>query len=458
MPGGFSTEIAMTTAPAILTAPAALTAENFHARRQRLMAQLPQDAAALVLSSGLAQRNRDSEYAFRQNSDFHYLTGWPEPEAALLLLPGRAEGESVLFCQEKDPLAEAWTGIRVGAEGAVAEAGFDQAFTNDARDEVLAGLLDGRQRLYVLFEDEEALVLAQSLREELAAGVRRGARPPSAFEDLAPLLHEQRLIKDEREIALMRHAAEISARAHVRAMQISRAGLHEYHLQAEIEHEFQWQGAPAPAYTSIVGGGGNACVLHYIENRAPLVEGELVLIDAGAEFALYAGDITRTFPVNGRFSEPQRLLYDVVLKAQERAIAAVVPGATLVGIHQQVVHDLTTGLVELGLLTGDVDELIGDEAYRRFYLHSTSHWLGLDVHDVGSYRENGEPRPLVPGMVLTVEPGLYIPDEADIPREYRGIGIRIEDDVVVTGNGHEVLSHGVPKSVAAIEALMREGA
>ncbi|MEO1870702.1 Xaa-Pro aminopeptidase [Cobetia amphilecti] len=443
------------TAPAILPAPAALTAEDFRARRQRLIAQLPQGAAALVVSSGLAQRNRDSEYSFRQNSDFHYLTGWPEPEAALLLLPGRAEGESVLFCQEKDPLAEAWTGIRIGAQGAVATAGFDQAFTNEARDEVMASLLDGRERLYVLFEDDEALALAQALRDELAAAVRRGARPPAAFEDLAPLLHEQRLIKDERELALMRHAAEISARAHVRAMQISRPGLHEYHLQAEIEHEFQWQGAPAPAYTSIVGAGVNACVLHYIENRAPLEDGQLVLIDAGAEYALYAGDITRTFPVNGRFSEPQRRLYEIVLKAQERAVAAVAPGATLVGIHQQVVHDLTTGLVELGLLQGEVEELISSDAYRRFYLHSTSHWLGLDVHDVGSYREAGEPRPLVPGMVLTIEPGLYIPQDGDIPLEYRGIGIRIEDDVAVTAAGHEVLSHGVPKSVEAIEALMR---
>lgn len=443
------------TVPAILPAPAALTAEDFRARRQRLIAQLPQGAAALVVSSGLAQRNRDSEYSFRQNSDFHYLTGWPEPEAALLLLPGRAEGESVLFCQEKDPLAEAWTGIRIGAEGAVATAGFDQAFTNEARDEVMTGLLDGRERLYVLFEDDEALALAQSLRDELAAAVRRGARPPVAFEDLAPLLHEQRLIKDERELALMRHAAEISARAHVRAMRISRPGLHEYHLQAEIEHEFQWQGAPAPAYTSIVGAGVNACVLHYIENRAPLEDGQLVLIDAGAEYALYAGDITRTFPVNGRFSEPQRRLYEVVLKTQERAVAAVVPGATLVGIHQQVVHDLTSGLVELGLLQGDIEQLIESDAYRRFYLHSTSHWLGLDVHDVGSYREAGEPRPLVPGMVLTIEPGLYIPQDGDIPVEYRGIGIRIEDDVAVTAAGHEVLSHGVPKSVEAIEALMR---
>ncbi|MDH2374284.1 Xaa-Pro aminopeptidase [Cobetia sp. 3AK] len=444
--------------PEILPAPAALTADDFSARRQRLMTQLPRDAAVLVLSSGLAQRNRDSEFTFRQNSDFHYLTGWPEPEAALLLLPGRAEGESVLFCQEKDPLAEAWTGIRIGAEGAVTQAGFDQAFTNDQREDVMAGLLDGRGRLFVLFEDDEALALAQSLREELAAAVRRGARPPVAFEDLAPLLHEQRLIKDERELALMRHAAEISARAHIRAMRASRPGLHEYHLQAEIEHEFQWQGAPAPAYTSIVGGGVNACVLHYIENRAPLIDGELVLIDAGAEYALYAGDITRTFPVNGRFSEPQKRLYEIVLKAQERAVAAVVPGATLVGIHQQVVHDLTAGLVELGLLQGEVEALIADEAYRRFYLHSTSHWLGLDVHDVGSYRENGEPRPLLPGMVLTVEPGLYVPDASDISAEYRGIGIRIEDDVVVTADGHEVLSATVPKSVEAIEALMREGA
>ncbi|MFW6346971.1 MAG: M24B family metallopeptidase, partial [Halomonas sp.] len=251
-----------------------------------------------------------------------------------------------------------------------------------------------------------------------------------------------------------RPAAEISARGHRRAMRTARPGLAEYQLQAELEHEFRWQGGSGPAYASIVGSGANACVLHYIENRCALVDGELVLIDAGAEFDLYAGDITRTFPVSGRFSEAQRALYEVVLAAQERAVAAVRPGVTLAAIHEGVVRGLTEGLVGLGLLEGEVQARIDDESYRRFYLHSTSHWLGLDVHDVGGYRRDGEPRPLVPGMVLTVEPGLYVPAEDDIPEAFRGIGIRIEDDVVVTADGHEVLTAGVPKRVDEIEALM----
>ncbi len=254
----------------------------------------------------------------------------------------------------------------------------------------------------------------------------------------------------------MRHAAEISARAHVRAMRTARPGLAEYHLQAELEHEFRWHGGSGPAYASIVGGGANACVLHYIENDKPLRDGELVLVDAGAEFDLYAGDITRTFPVNGRFSDAQRSLYALVLEAQEHAVDAVRPGVTLSEIHDGVVHDLTAGLIRLGLLEGDVQARIEDESYKRFYLHSTSHWLGLDVHDVGDYRREGNPRPLEPGMVLTIEPGLYLPDAEDIPEAFRGIGIRIEDDVAVTAQGGEVLTAGVPKRIEDIEALMAD--
>ncbi len=428
--------------------------DEYRARRQALMAQLPTDGAVLLPGAGLVTRSRDSDYPFRQNSDLHYLTGFAEPDALLLLLPGRSEGESVLFCQDRDPSLEAWNGIRLGAEGAVREHGLDQAFENAERDERLEALLDGRTSLYLMLGDTESMALADEIRERLAGRVRRGACPPQRYVDLAPLLHEMRLIKSEGELALMRHAAGISARAHRRAMLAARPGLAEYHLQAELEHEFRWHGGSGPAYASIVGGGANACVLHYIENDAPLRDGELVLIDAGVEFDLYAGDITRTFPVGGRFSKAQRELYELVLAAQERAVAAVRPGATLVEIHDGVVRDLTAGLIRLGLLQGEVEARIEDESYKRFYLHSTSHWLGLDVHDVGSYRLAGKPRPLEAGMVLTVEPGLYVPADEDIPLAYRGIGIRIEDDVAVTAEGHEVLTADVPKRVAEIEALM----
>jgi Xaa-Pro aminopeptidase len=440
--------------PESLPRPAPISNAEYRERREALMASLPADSAVLLPGASLVTRSRDSEFAFRQDSDLHYLTGFPEPDALLVLLPGREEGASVLFCQDRDPALEAWTGIRLGAEGAVREHGIDQAFENVERDERLEAMLDGRITLYLPLADGEALALAERLRQRLAARARRGAQAPEAFADLASRLHERRQIKSESELALMRHAAAISAQAHRRAMRVSRPGLAEYQLQAELEHEFLWQGGSGPAYASIVGGGRNACVLHYIENRDVLRDGDLVLIDAGAEFDLYAGDITRTFPVNGRFSVAQRALYDVVLGVQIRAVDAIRPGVTLPEIHDAVVRGLTEGLIGLGLLEGAVQARIDDDSYRRFYLHSTSHWLGLDVHDVGAYRLDGEPLPLRPGMVLTVEPGLYLPADEDIPKAFRGIGIRIEDDVAVTEAGHEVLTAAVPKQVADIEALM----
>lgn len=441
-----------------LPRPAPISVEEYRARRQTLMADLPLNSAVLLLSASLKTRSRDSEYAFRQDSDFHYLTGFPEPEALLLLLPGREEGESILFCQDKDATLETWSGFRLGAAGAEKEYGLDQAFENVEREVRLSELLDGRETLYLPLDDGESLALADAIRSELGARRRQGAVAPSRFSDVTPLLHEQRLVKSEGELALLRHAAEISSRAHVRAMRTVAPGLYEYQLQAELEHEFAWHGASAPAYASIVGGGVNACVLHYIANRQQLDDGDLVLIDAGAEFALYAGDITRTFPVNGRFSAPQRALYEVVLAAQERAVTSIAPGITLTEIHEGVVHDLTRGLLALGLLEGDGEQDLASHiesaTYRRFYMHSTSHWLGLDVHDVGDYQLAGKPRHLIPGMVLTIEPGLYIPDADDIPQAFRGIGIRIEDNVAVTASGHEILTDSVPKRVADIEQLM----
>ena len=441
--------------PTLLPRPPAISMGEYRHRRDALMAQLPDNAAVVLPGAGLMTRSRDSEFAFRQNSDFYYLTGIREPDALLLLLPGRAEGESVVFCQDRDPTMEAWTGRRLGAEGVVAEYGIDQAFENAVRDERLPELLVGRELLYLPLDNAEAVSMAEDALHEALVGLRRGRPPLKGWLDINPLVHAMRLIKSDAEIALLRHAALISAHAHRRAMQVARPGLSEFQLQAELEHEFVWHGASGPAYSTIVGSGANACVLHYIENSAPLCEDGLVLIDAGAEFELYAGDITRTFPVSGQFNDAQRALYQVVLNAQQRAVSAVQPGATLADIHQGVVHDLTAGLIELGLLEGEVQARIDDESYRRFYLHSTSHWLGLDVHDVGTYRlDEQTPRPLVAGMVLTVEPGLYIPNDDDIPDAYQGIGIRIEDNVVVTNEGHEVLTADVPKQIVEIEALM----
>ncbi|MGO1431434.1 MAG: Xaa-Pro aminopeptidase [Halomonas sp.] len=441
--------------PEMLPRPAAISVAEYRQRRDALMAQLPDNAAVVLPGAGLMTRSRDSEFAFRQNSDFYYLTGLREPDALLVLLPGRGEGESVVFCQDRDPTLEAWTGRRLGAPGVEAEHGIDQAFENTDRDERLPELLAGRELLYLPLDNTDAVGIAEDALADAQAGLRRGRHALKGWLDISPLIHALRLIKSDAEIALLRHAAVISARAHQRAMQVSRPGLSEFQLQAELEHEFVWQGASGPAYSTIVGSGAHACVLHYIENSAPLCEDGLVLIDAGAEFELYAGDITRTFPVSGRFSDPQRALYQVVLDAQQRAVSAVQPGITLAAIHQGVVHDLTAGLVELGLLEGEVQARIDDESYRRFYLHSTSHWLGLDVHDVGTYRlDEQTARPLVAGMVLTVEPGLYIPSDDDIPDAYRGIGIRIEDNIVVTNEGYDVLTADVPKEVAEIEALM----
>lgn len=441
--------------PELLPRPPEISVAEYRHRRDALMAQLPENAAVVLPGAGLMTRSHDSEFAFRQNSDFYYLTGLREPDALLVLLPGRAEGESVVFCQDRDPTMEAWTGRRLGAAGVVAVHGVDQAFENAERDEQLGALLAGRELLYLPLNNAEALAVAEEALSDSQAGLRRGRPALKGWLDISPLIHAMRLIKSDAEIALLRHAALISARAHCRAMQVARPGLNEFQLQAELEHEFVWQGASGPAYSTIVGSGANACVLHYIENSAPLCEDGLVLIDAGAEFDLYAGDITRTFPVAGRFSDAQRALYQVVLNAQQRAVSAVQPGVTLADIHHGVVHDLTTGLIELGLLEGEVQARIDDESYRRFYLHSTSHWLGLDVHDVGTYRlDEQTPRPLVAGMVLTVEPGLYIPSDDDIPAAYRGMGIRIEDNVVVTNEGHEVLTADVPKQIADIEVLM----
>ncbi|MBR9885753.1 MAG: Xaa-Pro aminopeptidase [Oceanospirillales bacterium] len=427
-------------------------------RRRRLLEQLPEGSVALVAGASLATRNRDAEYPFRQNSDFYYLTGFNEPDALLLLKPGREEGRVVLFCPPRDPAMEIWTGYRAGPEGCVERFGADQAFNLDALDEQMPVLLDGARRLYYALGSDDALdIRVRGWLNAVRAKARLGAEAPEELVLLDNILHEMRLFKDEEELIIMRRAAQISAQAHCEAMKSAASAGFEYRLESTIVNHCMNAGARFQAYSPIVGGGENACILHYIENDAPLNDGDLVLIDAGCELDCYASDITRTFPVNGRFSPEQRALYELVLKTNEACIESIRPGLPWNEVHDLSVRLLTEGLVELGLLDGEVDVLIESGAYKEFYMHRIGHWLGMDVHDVGNYKVNGQWRPLEPGMVMTVEPGLYVsPTNERVEPRWRGIGIRIEDDVVVTEQGCEVLTVGVPKAVADIEALMAQ--
>ncbi len=431
--------------------------QEFQRRRRELMAQMEPNSIAILAAAPERTRNRDVEYPYRQDSDFWYLSGFPEPEAVMVLLPGREHGEYVLFCRERDRAREIWNGYRAGPEGAVANYDADDAFPIDDIDEILPGLLEGRTRVYYdLGHDPEFDLQLMSWVNTLREQSRNGAQPPGEFVALPHLLHDMRLFKSAAEIEVMKKAASISAAAHVRAMKTVRPGLYEYQLEAEYLHEFMRHGARSPAYPSIVGGGVNGCILHYVENSAELKDGELVLVDAACELDCYASDITRTFPVNGRFSGEQRALYELVLSSQYAAIKATHPDHHWNRPHETVVRILVEGLVDLGIMHGDVDELIETQAYQQFYMHRTGHWLGMDVHDVGDYQIDGQWRQLEPGMTLTVEPGLYIaPDDQTVDERWRGIGIRIEDDVLVTRDGCEVLTHEVPKDIDDIEALMR---
>ncbi|MCG8671386.1 MAG: Xaa-Pro aminopeptidase, partial [Pseudomonadales bacterium] len=430
--------------------------QEFAQRRTELMGLMEEDSIAILPAAPVRPRNRDVDYHYRQDSDFYYLTGFPEPEAVLALIPGREHGECVLFCRERDPAMEIWDGYRSGPEGAIKKFGVDDAFPISDLDEILPGLIEGRERVYyAMGSDAEFDRKVMDWVNSIRAKVRAGAHPPGEFISLDHLLHDMRLFKSKAEIRMMKRAAEISANAHVRAMEKCVPGMMEYQLEAEYMHEFAREGARFPAYPSIVGGGANGCILHYIENSDALNDGDLVLIDAGAEFDHYAADITRTFPVNGVFSEPQKQLYEVVLKSQLAAIKLVKPGNHWNQGHEAAVKVITQGLVKLGLLKGKVDELIKNEAYRKYYMHRTGHWLGMDVHDVGDYKVADEWRVLEEGMVLTVEPGIYVAkDDMEVDPKWRGIGIRIEDDVLVTAKGNSVLTKGVPKKVDEIEALM----
>ncbi len=431
---------------------------EFKKRRKQLMQQVGKGNIALIASASSRTRNRDVEYPFRQDSDFYYLTGFNEAESLAVFIPGREQGEYILFCREFDEQKALWEGAHAGLEGATKHYEADDSFPIDDLDDILPGMLENKNKVFYPMGrdsdlDHRLLEWINNIRKQS----RNGVVAPGELVSLEHVLHEMRLFKSPAELKLMRRAAEVSAKAHVRAMQACKAGMFEYQVEAEIVHEFMREGLRAVAYPSIVAGGDNACVLHYTENKDKLNKGDLLLIDAGVECDHYASDITRTFPVSGVFSEPQRQLYQLVLDAQYAAIEQVSPGLPWNKAHEASVEVLTKGLVKLGLLKGRVSKLIKDEKYKQFYMHRIGHWLGMDVHDVGDYKFNDQWRLLEPGMVLTIEPGLYIPADCDtVDEKWRGIGIRIEDDVLVTRDGHEILTGGVPKTIEDIERLMLE--
>lgn len=434
---------------------------EFANRRQRLLNQLSQNAdpkqsiAVFLSAAKLQLRNGDTHYPYRQNSDFYYLTGLNEPEAVAVLLATPAGPQFILFSQPRDPQFERWNGARIGQEGACKELGADGAWPISEFDGKLEALLANCQRVYCPFNGNKDLTeKIFKVAGQLSHKQRAGIIAPTEFYNVEPLLHELRLFKSTDEIKLMQKAAQISVEAHRHMISKIRPGMYEYELEAELLHSFYRQGSRFPAYPTIVGAGANSCTLHYTANNTRLMDGDLVLIDAGAEYEGYAADITRTVPVNGKFSDPQKAIYLIVLKAQEAAFQLIKPGCCWIDIQAVVINVITEGLLEAGILTGTVDNLINIKAYEQFYMHNFGHWLGLDVHDAGNYKIHGQWRRLEAGMVLTVEPGIYISPDPSVDKKWWNIGIRIEDDVLVTANGYELLTAGLPRTVGEIEGLM----
>ncbi|WP_118843345.1 Xaa-Pro aminopeptidase [Haemophilus haemolyticus] len=422
---------------------AELPKEEFGERRTRIFAQMQPNSALLLFSEIEKRRNNDCSYPFRQDSYFWYLTGFNEPNAALLLLKTEQTEKAIIFLRPRDPLLETWNGRRLGVERAPQQLNVNEAYSIEEFSAVLPKIL---KNLTALYHVPEIHTWGDKLVTESAVSFNE-------ILDWRPMLSEMRLIKSPNEIRLMQQAGQITALGHIKAMQTTRPNRFEYEIESDILHEFNRHCARFPSYNSIVAGGNNACILHYTENDRPLNDGDLVLIDAGCEFAMYAGDITRTFPVNGKFSQPQREIYELVLKAQKRAIELLVPGNSIKQANDEVIRIKTQGLVDLGILKGDVDTLIEQQAYRQFYMHGLGHWLGLDVHDVGSYGQDKQ-RILEIGMVITVEPGIYISEDADVPEQYKGIGVRIEDNLLMTEYGNKILTAAAPKEIADIENLM----
>lgn len=430
---------------------AQLPAAEFITRRDRVFTQMQDNSALIVFTESEKRRNNDCDYLFRPDSYFWYLTGFSEPQSALLLIKKEGKCESLLFLREKDPLMETWHGRRLGTQKAPEQLNIDQAFDISQFKTVFAEKITELTACYYArgLQTWGDKLVFESFDE---MSTSRKAVPTTLI-DWQPLLSEMRLFKSESEIALIQKACEISALAHIRAMKQTRPNRYEMEIEGEIQYEFSRFGARFASYNQIIAGGENACILHYNENDQVLKDGDLLLVDAGAEFAMYAGDITRTFPINGKFSEPQKALYEIVLTALKESTKLLVPDSSIKAANERAVRIMTEGLVKLGILQGEVEQLIADKAYRQFYMHGLGHWLGLDVHDVGAYG-NERDRKLEVGMVLTVEPGLYIPMEADVPAEYKGVGIRIEDNLLITEYGNKNLTSGVPKEIEEIEALM----
>jgi len=433
-----------------------ITLAEFAKRRKRLMQSISSTGIIILTAAPIALRSGDSDYPYRQNNDFYYLTGFEEPEAVAILVPSNAGGEFILFSRPRHPEEEIWTGARAGQTGAK-KFGADRAYPMGQLADKLPELLSGRTEIhYALGANQTFDAVLFAAIHKIRGKIRNGSQSPFAFIDLVQTVHEMRVIKSPAEINLMRTAAEISAVAHSHVMSICRPGMNEYQLEAEMTYLFQRNGARHSAYTSIVGSGANSCVLHYNDNNRIIANNSLVLVDAGSEYRYYASDVTRTFPANGKFSAEQRAIYEIVLTAQLAGIKAVHPHAEWSAPQKAIVKIITQGLLDLGLLKGSLKNLLEVEAYKPFYMHSSGHWLGLDVHDVGCYKVDSKWRRFQPGMVLTVEPGIYISAKMpNIPKRWHNIGIRIEDDVLVTATGNNVLSAGAPKTIQAIEEIMR---
>lgn len=431
-----------------------VAAAEFLRRRRQLM-RMTGDGSIIILPSAPIQiRTNDVEHNFRQDSDFFYLSAFTEPESVLVLVPGREHGESLLFCRERDRVREAWDGPRAGPEGAVADFGMDDAFPIGDLDDILPNLIEGRPRIFYTLGrnptfDAQVMSWVNSVRADTTQG-----RSPEEFVSLEHALHDMRLYKSRSELGALKRSAKLAVAGHRRAMGATRPGCFEYEVAAEFLYELNRRRCE-PSYPPIVGSGPNGCVLHHISNDRRIEDGDLILMDAGAEVDYYASDITRTFPANGRYSGPQRALYDVVLEAQLQAIDEVKPGACSQAAHERAAHCIARGLVDLGIVKGSFEQTLETQAYKPFFMHKSSHWLGLDVHDVGDYQVDGQPRLLEPGMVMTIEPGVYIsPNAKGVAKRWRGIGIRIEDDVAITRDGHLVLSQGLPKQPDEVESMV----
>lgn len=430
---------------------------NFSERRDLLADKVLEDSAIIVSAASVKSRISDTEYSYRQDSNFYYLSGYEEPESLILIRPNQDKERFIIFCRDRDPLREQWDGFRTGQEGVIQDYGADAAYSINSIDEIMPKLLEGAKNIYFSMSAPCGVdAKISSWVEDIRKNTRSGAEPPQNLLSLDSILHEMRLIKESNEMDLMKQAANITTEAHIRAMQSVRPGMYEYQLEAEYLYAFNKNGARSPAYNSIVGGGNNSCILHYVENNAELQDGDLVLVDAGCEYQYYASDVTRTFPVNGKFSPEQREIYSIVLEAHKQSMEQAKPGNKWNLMHEKSVEVIVEGLLSIGLLQGSRDEIIEKGEYSKFYMHRIGHWLGMDVHDVGSYKQDGDWRPLEEGMVMTVEPGIYILDSMeDVDDKWKGIGVRIEDDIAITDSGFEILTPDVPRTIEEVEQTVQ---